>query len=127
MAKRSSKSPARNASKSDRPAKRAIKIIARTPGPSVAAMAGLAVAGAAGAAAVHFIRKGPRNAAVFDVVHQGDREWAILADGSDNPIEVFSTKAAAVKAARKAAARAAPSDLAIRGKDGRVQESHTYG
>jgi hypothetical protein len=127
MAKRSTKSRAPKSKKDDRPASRAIRVIRRTPGPSIAAMAGLAAAGAAGAAAaVHFIRKGPRNAAVFDVVPYGDREWAIMADGSDEPIEVFTTKREAVKVARASAARHAPSDLAIRGRDGRVQESHSY-
>ena len=126
MANHPGKSLTRKLHNGDRSITRAIQVVKRTPGPSIAAIAGLAAAGAAGAAAIHFIRKGPRYAAFLDVVPHGDGEWAIVADGSGEPIEVFSTKSEAVKAARKAAARVAPSDLAIHGRDGRVQRSHSY-
>jgi len=49
-----------------------------------------------------------------------------MADGSDDPIQKFRTKATAVRAARKAAADAAPSDLLIHASDGTVQATHSY-
>jgi hypothetical protein len=94
---------------------------------SVVAGTGVVVAAAAGVAvAVHLLRKGPLDAATFHVNLDGDGGWALRADGSDDPIQKFRTKAMAVRAARKAAADAAPSDLMIHASDGTVQATHSY-
>jgi hypothetical protein len=99
-------------------------------GPSpakVAGVAGAAIAGAAGvAAAVHHLRRGPGSAATLHVRRNGDQLWEISAEGSDTPVGTYETKKAAVRAARKAAADAAPSDLVIHRTDGSVQVSHSY-
>ncbi len=94
---------------------------------SVVAGTGVLVAAAAGAAvAVHLLRKGPLDAATFHVNLDGDGGWALRAEGSDDPIQTFRTKTIAVRAARKAAADAAPSDLIIHASDGTVQATHSY-
>lgn len=89
-------------------------------------IAGMAVAGAAGvAAAVRYLKKGPRDGSTLHVVHDGEG-WSITADGRDDAIETFATKKEAVSAARTAAAKAAPSDLVIHRTDGSVEERHSY-
>ena len=94
---------------------------------SVVAGTGVAVAAAAGVAvAVHLLRKGPLDVATFHVSLDGDGGWAIRAEGSDDPIQKFRTKAIAVRAARRAAADVAPSDLMIHASDGTVQATHSY-
>ena len=94
---------------------------------AVVAGTGAVVAAAAGVAvAIHLLRKGPLAAATFHVNLDGDGGWALRADGSDDPIQTFRTKAMTVRAARKAAADAAPSDLMIHAADGSVQATHSY-
>jgi hypothetical protein len=94
---------------------------------SVVAGTGVLVAAAAGAAvAVRLLTKGPLDAATFHVNLDGDGGWNLRAEGSDDPIQAFRTKAMAVRAARKAAADAAPSDLVIHLSDGTVQATHSY-
>jgi hypothetical protein len=94
---------------------------------SVVAGTGVLVAAAAGAAvAAHLRRKRSHDGATFHVNLDGDKGWALRAEGSDDPIGTFSTKASAVRAARKAAADAAPSDLMIHLSDGTVQATHSY-
>ncbi len=94
---------------------------------SVVAGTGVLVAVAASAAvAAHLLRKGPLDAATFHVNLDGDGGWNLRAEGSDDPIATFRTKAMAVRAARKAAADAAPSDLLIHTADGSVQATHSY-
>lgn len=96
-----------------------------TPSGSIAALAGMAAAGAAGvAAAVHFVRRDAR--ATFDVAPESDGDWALLVDGSDEPVQRFSRKKGAVKAGRALAVEAAPSELIVRSKDGDIQKSHRY-
>ena len=88
---------------------------------------GVVVAAAAGVAvAVHVLKKGPLDAATFHVNLDDDEGWALRTEGSDSPIQKFRTKAIAVRAARKAAADAAPSDLMIHAADGTVQATHSY-
>ncbi len=86
----------------------------------------VAVAAAGVAVAVHLLRKAPHDEATFHVKLDGDGAWALRAEGSDDPIQTFPTKASAVRAARKAAADAAPSDLLIHLSDGTVQATHSY-
>ncbi len=94
---------------------------------SMVAGTGVLVAAAAGVAvAVHLLRKGPLDAATFHVNLDADGGWALRAEGSDDPTQTFRTKAIAVRAARKAAADAAPSDLMIHASDGTVQVTHSY-
>ena len=96
---------------------------------TVVAGTGALVAAAAGAAvAFHLLRKGPLDAATFHVNRDGDGNggWTLRAEGSDDPIQTFRTKATALRAARKAAADAAPSDLMIHASDGTVQATHSY-
>ena len=88
---------------------------------------GILVAAAAGAAvAVRMRRKGPHDAATFHVNLDDGEGWAIWIEGSDDPIQKFRTKSMAVRAARKAAADSAPSDLLIHLSDGTVQATHSY-
>ena len=101
----------------------------RSPSPAtVAGVAGAAVAGAAGvAAAFRYLRRGPRSAATLHVRrNEDDRQWEIAAEGSDALVGTYKTKKEAVRAARRAAAEAAPSDLVIHRTDGSVQASHSY-
>lgn len=93
----------------------------------IAGVAGAAMAGAAGvAAAVRRMRRdSPRDAAKMHVVRD-EEGWAITSDGRNEPVERFGTKKEAVRAARTAAAEAAPSDLVIHRADGSVEESHSY-
>jgi hypothetical protein len=94
---------------------------------TVVAGTGAVVAAAVSVAvAVHLLKKGPPDAGTFHVNLDGDGGWALRAEGSDDPIQKFSTKATAVRAARKAAADAAPSDLMIHASDGTVQATHSY-
>jgi hypothetical protein len=94
---------------------------------TVVAGAGVVVAAAAGVAvALHLLRKGLHNAATFHVMFNGDEGWTLRADGSGDAIQTFRNKAIAVRAARKAAADAAPSDLMIHKSDGTVQATHSY-
>jgi hypothetical protein len=94
---------------------------------TVIAGTGVLVAVAAGAAvAAHLRRKEPLDAATFHVDLDGDGGWNLRAEGSADPIETFRTKAMAVRAARKAAAVAAPSELMIHAADGTVQATHSY-
>lgn len=94
---------------------------------SLVAGTGVAVAAVAGVAvAVHLLRKGPLEATTFHVQLDGDGGWALRSEGSKDPIQKFGTKATAVRAARKAAADAAPSDLMIHASDGTVQVAHSY-
>ena len=94
---------------------------------TVVAGTGVLVAVAAGAAvAAHLRRKEPLDAATFHVDLDGDGGWNLRAEGSDDPIQTFRTKAMAVRAARKVAADAAPSDLTIHTADGTVQTTHSY-
>jgi len=97
-------------------------------GASKAAIAGAAALGAAGvaAAALHFLRRGPRGAAIFHVAPDEEAGWTLKAEGSREPLEAFRTKGSAVRAARKVAADAAPSELVIHGRDGAVLKSHSY-
>lgn len=126
MAKPLSKKIKKNIKKTSKSIQRSLDNLGPDDGPSKAAVAGMAVAGAAGVAAfIHFMRKGPRNAATFHVAAKDD-QWVIKAEGSDEPVSSFQTKKEALKAARKAATEAAPSDLVIHGSDGSVQKSHSY-
>ena len=94
---------------------------------SVVAGTGVLAAVAAGAAvAAHVLRKGPLDATTFHVNLDGDGGWNLRAEGSDDPIQTFRTKAMAVRTARKAAADAAPSELMIHTADGTVQATHSY-
>ena len=94
---------------------------------SLVAGTGVLVAVAAGAAvAAHLRRKGPLDAATFHVNLDGDGGWNLRTEGSDDPIATFRTKAMAVRAARKAASDAAPSDLMIHAADGTLQTTHSY-
>ena len=96
---------------------------------TVAAGTGVVAVAAAGVAvAVHLLRKESHDEATFhvNVNANGDGGWALRAEGSDDPVQTFPTKASAVRAARKAAADAAPSDLLIHLSDGTVQATHSY-
>lgn len=91
----------------------------------IAGVAG-AMASAAGiAAAMRYMRRGPRSASTLHVVPNGEG-WAITTDGSSEPIQSFPTKKEAVDAGRAVASKAAPSDLIIHRADGSVQIQHTY-
>lgn len=95
-------------------------------GPSAAAIAGVAVAGAAGvAAAVHFLKKDRDETSIFSVVPQ-DEDWAVTLAGRAEPLKVFDTKKDAVAYARETANDAAPAELSIHGSDGKFQTSHSY-
>lgn len=94
---------------------------------TVLAGTGVVAAAAAGVAvAAHFLRKERHDEATFHVNLDGDGAWALRTEGSDDPIQTCPTKASAVRAARKAAADAAPSDLLIHLSDGTVQAMHSY-
>lgn len=91
-----------------------------------AALAAAGVAGVAGiAAALHYLRRDKKGRAKLHVVAH-DSEWHVTAEGRDEPVERFSTKEEAVEAGRKAAQKAAPSDLIIHRLDGSVMRSHSY-
>jgi len=100
----------------------------RGPSPAkVAGVAGAAVAGAAGvAAAVRYLRRGPGGAATLHVKRRGDGPWEISVEGRRQAAGTYDTKKEAVRAARRAAAEAAPSDLVIHRTDGSVERSHHY-
>ncbi len=92
----------------------------------VASLAAAGVAGIAGiAAALHYLRRDSKGRAKLQVVAK-DSEWHVIAKGKDDPVERFSTKEEAVEAGRKAAQKAAPSDLVIHRLDGSVMRSHSY-
>jgi hypothetical protein len=92
---------------------------------SVVAGTGVLVAAGVAVAALA-LRKEAHDGVTFHVDLDSDGAWALRADGSGKPIETFRTKAIAVRAARKAAADAAPSDLMIHMSDGTVQATHSY-
>ncbi len=126
MAKPLSKKIEKQLRSSSKSMKKTLKALGSNSGPNAATMAGVAVAGAAGiAAAVHYLRKGPKQAATFQVAREGDG-WAVKAEGSKDPIATFDTKKEAVKAARDTASASAPSELVIYGSDGTVQTAHNY-
>lgn len=91
---------------------------------AAAAAAGLAAAGAIGVVAARARRSG--KLLTFRVVPHDDEGWAVLLDGKDEPLGVFSRKRPAVTAGRKAARDAAPSRLDIHGQDGQILKSHSY-
>ena len=109
--------------------KTARKKLKSSKGPSKAKVASLAAAGVAGiagiAAALHYLRRDSKGRAKLHVVAR-DAEWHVTAEGKDDPVERFSTKEEAVEAGRKAAQKAAPSDLIIHRLDGSVMRSHSY-
>jgi hypothetical protein len=94
---------------------------------TVAGLAGVAVAGAA-AAAVAFRRrgKGRGRGAELHVTRNGEKQWVVTRDGAEGAAQTFATKKKAVRAARSAAAEAAPIDLVIHRVDGSVEESQSY-
>lgn len=109
--------------------KTARKKLQSSKGSSKAKVASLAAAGVAGiagiAAALHYLRRDSKGRAKLHVLAR-DSEWHVTAEGKDDPVERFSTKEEAVEAGRKAAQKAAPSDLIIHRLDGSVMRSHSY-
>lgn len=91
---------------------------------AAAAAAGLAAA-AIGVVAATRARR-PGKTLRFRVVPHDDEGWAVMLDGKDDPLGVFSRKRPAVSAGRKAARDAAPSRLDIHGQDGQILKSHSY-
>jgi hypothetical protein len=90
------------------------------------AVAGMAIAGAAGVAAAARYLRNDRGAATFRVLEEDGGGWSVMAEGDDKPVSSYPTKRKAVAAARKAAGQAAPSELIIHRSDGTVERSHSY-
>ena len=84
-----------------------------------------AVAAAADGVGVAVAKRKNAEPAVFRVKSTGDG-WAISVDGGDKPLSTHGTKKEALSAARKAAAKRAPSTLVLHYEDGREQKRLTY-
>lgn len=95
------------------------------PGRSAAAL-GLALVGAAGVTAAYRFLRRPNGVPTLHVVPDGEGGWMIQDDGSSYAVNSFGTKREAVRAARSAAADAAPSHLVIHRADGSVSREHRY-
>jgi hypothetical protein len=95
------------------------------PGRSAAAALGVALVGAAGVTAYRYLRR-PNGAATLHVVSDGEDGWLIRDGGSSAAVSSFATKREALRAARAAAAEAAPSQLVIHRADGSVSREHRY-
>lgn len=97
--------------------------------PSTGVIVGAAVAGVAGVAGIvagiRHLRNGTDTHATLHVRASGD-QWVVVAEGRDDPLDVFSTKEDAVDAARDAAGQAAPSELVIHRLDGSEMQRHSY-
>ena len=95
------------------------------PGRSAAAALGVALVGAAGVTAYRYLRR-PNGTATLHVLADGDHGWMIRDEGSSTAMSSFGTKREALRAARAAAAEAAPSQLVIHRADGSVSREHRY-
>lgn len=96
------------------------------PGRSAAAALGVALLGAAGITAAYRFLRRPNGAATLHVEPDGDDGWMIRDGGSSAAASSFGTKREALRAARAAAADAAPSQLVIHRADGSVSRDHRY-
>jgi hypothetical protein len=96
------------------------------PGRSAAAALGVALVGAAGVTAAYRYLRRPNGAATLHVVADGEDGWMIRDGGSSAAVSSFATKREALRAARAAAAEAAPSQLVIHRADGSVSREHRY-
>jgi len=96
------------------------------PGRSAAAALGVALVGAAGVTAAYRYLRRSNGEATLHVVPDGDDGWMIQDEGSPTAVSSFGTKREALRAARAAAADAAPSQLVIHRADGSVSREHRY-
>lgn len=96
------------------------------PGRSAATALGLALVGAAGVTAAYRFLRRPNGVPTLHVVPDDEGGWMIQDDGSSYAVNSFGTKREAVRAARSAAADAAPSHLVIHRADGSVSREHRY-
>lgn len=91
-----------------------------------AAVVGAALVGAAGITAAYRFLRRPNGTATLHVVPDGEDGWMIRDGGSSAAVSSFGTKREALRAARAAAADAAPSHLVIHRADGSVSREHRY-
>jgi len=96
------------------------------PGRSAATAVGVALLGAAGVTAAYLLLRRSNGAATLHVVPDGDDGWMIQDEGSSTPLSSFGTKREALRAARAAAADAAPSQLVVHRADGSISREHRY-
>jgi len=96
------------------------------PGRSAAAALGVALVGAAGVTAAYRFLRRADGVATLHVVPDGEDGWMVRDGNSSGPVNSFGTKREALRAARAAAADAAPSQLVIHRADGSVSREHRY-
>lgn len=96
------------------------------PGRSAATALGLALVGAAGVTVAYRFLRRPNGVPTLHVVPDGEDGWMIQDERSSYAANSFGTKREAVRAARSAAADAAPSHLVIHRADGSVSREHRY-
>jgi hypothetical protein len=95
-------------------------------GRSAATALGVALMGAAGVTAAFRYLRHPNGGTTLHVVPDGEEGWKIEDERAPNSVSSFGTKREALRAARTAAAKAAPSQLIIHRADGSVSRAHKY-
>jgi len=63
----------------------------------------------------------------YSVVPRNKGKWAVVKDGSSRASSTHRKKSAAVRKGKKLAKKHKPSSLKIQGRDGRIQQKHSYG